>query len=348
MRLPGRKPPADRSADVGMEPELLGHVSLLGARSSWGAQTWHSDGVNRYPLDEERFVTDLPGVLRESVFAGHGPETGTLTVDDTVVTVGSCFARHVRKYLAYSGASAKGFHVPEGLNNTFAILDFVSWCITGRDDGRAFRYDRLETGEIREWTPEVERREYLDAISAAGAFVFTLGLAEVWEDRETGGVFWRGVPAEIFDADRHVFRLSSVEENEANLLQVVELVRSVTPSAPIVFTLSPVALKATFREGSCVTADCVSKSTLRVAVDRVLARGIGGVYYWPAFEVFRWIGPSLPYSVFGRPDSRHANMDVVAEVLEAFIDRFWTREAAEALRARADTARRDAFVAPPA
>ena len=69
------------------------------------------------------------------------------------------------------------------------------------------------TGEIEEWKPEEERAGYHDLFAEAGAFVFTFGLAEVWQDRETGGVFWRGVPDSIFDSDRHVFRLTTVEEN---------------------------------------------------------------------------------------------------------------------------------------
>ena len=43
-------------------------------------------------------------------------------------------------------------------------------------------------GEIKEWTPEHKRKAYADAFASAGAFVFTIGLAEVWQDRETGGV----------------------------------------------------------------------------------------------------------------------------------------------------------------
>ena len=62
---------------------------------------------------------------------------------------------------------------------------------------------------------------------------------------------------------------STVDENEANIVRIVELIRSVNPSAPIVLTLSPVPLLATFRGRSCVTADAVSKAALRMAIDNV-------------------------------------------------------------------------------
>src|SRR5439155_2068951 len=142
--------------------------------------------------------------------------------------------------------------VPSGLNNTFALLDFVSWCVTGKQTNRGYRYDVTTDGRVEEWTLEGERTGYLARLREAGAFVFTLGLAEVWQDRETGGVFWRGIPEEIFDADRHVFRLTTVDENAVNLERLIGLVRAVNPSAPIVLTLSPVPLMATFRDISCL------------------------------------------------------------------------------------------------
>ena len=57
--------------------------------------------------------------------------------------------------------------------------------------------------------------------------------------RRTGrrGIFWRGIPSEVFEDDRYAIRLTSVEENEENIRLIVDLVRSVNPSAPIVLTL---------------------------------------------------------------------------------------------------------------
>src|SRR5262249_38642029 len=162
-------------------------------------------------------------------------------------------------YLSRGGFSADTFWIPEGLNNSYAILDFVSWCVTGAETGRGHRYDTDATGKIKQWTPEHTQELVLGHLRGAGAFVFTLGLAEVWEDRATGAVFWRGVPQDIFDPDRHFFRPTSVEENEENIAATIELIRTES-DAPIVLTLSPVPLNATFRDISCLTADCVSKS----------------------------------------------------------------------------------------
>jgi hypothetical protein len=316
-------------------PGVIGAIPVHRRRESYAEHRWHLMDVNKYPNEQDVFDGDLSRLIADYIIPGHVPAEPLLGADDKVVTLGSCFARELRKYLTEGGFESGNFWVPEGLNNTYAILDFVSWIVTGEETGGGFRYDRLESGEIAEWKPEQERSEYLDAVANAGAFVFTFGLAEVWEDRETGGVFWRGVPESIFDADRHVFRLTSVEENETNIARMIELVRSVNASAPIVLTLSPVPLGATFRGISCMTADCVSKSTLRVALDRVMATEPSDVYYWPSFEVVRWAGAHLQWRAYGIPDDRphHVSRYLVAKIIDAFVEAFYTPAALAQVRA---------------
>lgn len=305
-----------------------------GKWAGWARHRWHELGAERFP-PWSRFDNDVGRLIRDWVVPGHAPPAGTLTTDDTVITLGSCFARELRSYLDRVGLPTGKVMIPSGLNNTFAILDFISLVVTGEETGRAFRYDLDHEGEVREWaTSEADRERSLRDLRDAGAFVFTLGLAEVWQDRETGGVFWRGVPEEIFDAGRHDFRLSTVEENEANLVEIVELIRSENSTAPILLTLSPVPLAATFREISCLTADCVSKSVLRVAIDRVMTRGLEGVFYWPSFEIVRWCGAHWPWRSYGLDDHnpRHVSKYLVGEIIDAFVEAFYTPAAAAELR----------------
>jgi GSCFA family protein len=317
----------------------LGALTAKRRRESywWGANRWHQDsGVVRYPEDRHAFARALPRLIRDQILPGHLPPEPLLGADDSVVTMGSCFAEELRDHLTSRGFASGNFWIPSGLNNTFAILDFISWCVTGNDTGAGFRYDRFDDGQIRRWLPDDKRDRYEQRLREAGAFVFTFGLAEVWQDRETGGVFWRGIPEKIFDADRHVFRLTTVEENEQNILRIVELIRSVNESAPIVLTLSPVPLMATFRGQSCVTADAVSKSVLRVAIDLVESRKLPNVWYWPSFEVVRWAGGHLPWPAYGIPDrrARHVTRYLVAEIIDAFVEAFYTPAAVARLRAQ--------------
>jgi GSCFA family protein len=328
------------TADESETPDggRLGALTAKRRRESywWGANQWHQAEVVRYPDDRRAFARELPRLIREQILPGHLPPEPLLEADDSVVTMGSCFAEELRDHLTARGFASGNFWIPSGLNNTFAILDFISWCATGSDTGAGFRYDRFDDGQIRQWLPEEKRESYERRLREAGAFVFTFGLAEVWQDRETGGVFWRGIPEKIFDADRHVFRLTTVEENEQNIIRIVELIRSVNESAPIVLTLSPVPLMATFRGQSCVTADAVSKSVLRVAIDLVEARRLANVWYWPSFEVVRWAGGHLPWPAYGIPDrrARHVTRYLVAEIIDAFVEAFYTPAAVAQLRAR--------------
>ena len=139
----------------------------------------------------------------------------------------------------------------------------------------------------------------------------------------------------MVDAGRHVFRLTTVEENARNLQEIVTLIRQMNAEAPIVLTLSPVPLLATFREISCLTADCVSKSVLRVAIDQVMTERIQGLYYWPSFEIVKWVGATLPWSAYGEGGSaRDVNRAVVAAIIDTFVEAYYTPEAQRAMRDR--------------
>jgi len=309
-------------------------VNVGGQQANWVKHAWYMPNVNTYPSKQVLFDTDVDAVIRTHVLPGHAPAAPMLDQSSPVITLGSCFARELRLFLSISGVNASRFWIPSGLNNTFAILDFFSWCITGKETGRGYRYERGADGGIDEWKPEAEREAYLDSFARAGAFVFTIGLAEVWQDRETGSVFWRGVPNDVFDADRHVFRLTTVDENANNLRQVVSLIRRINPTAPIVLTLSPVPLLATFREISCLTADCVSKSVLRVALDQVMSDRLPGTYYWPSFEIVKWVGATLPWSAYGEGGStRDVNRRLITHIIDAFVTAYYTPAAVESMRA---------------
>jgi hypothetical protein len=326
------------SSTVGLIGQLDAQVWPEESPDSWVQSGlkhgWYIRDINSYPTEQSAFE-DLGRLIRGSVLPGHLPERPFLDDTQPVITLGSCFARELRLFLSLSGVMSTRFWIPSGLNNTFAILDFLAWTVEGRQTGRGFRYERSHEGDIREWTPEAEREAYAKAFAAAGAFVFTIGLAEVWQDRETGGVFWRGVPNEIFNADRHVFRLTTVDENTENLRQIIALIRKVNPAAPIVLTLSPVPLLATHREISCLTADCVSKSVLRVALDNVMSDRLPDVYYWPSFEIVKWVGANLPWSAYGGGgSSRDVNRVLVSEIIDAFIESFYTPAAIAAMQAR--------------
>ncbi len=287
---------------------------------SWAENHWHAESATSYPQSNQIFG-DIENCIESFIQTGHVPEQPILKAEGNVVTIGSCFAAELRHFLTDVGLSSNSFWIPSGLNNTFALNDFLSWIVTGEETATGYRYERTVDGEVKDWKPEHERDFYLEQLKKASSFVFTLGLAEIWEDKLTNKVFWRGIPESIFDDKRHIFRLSSVSENVANIKNIISLLKEVNPSAPVIFTLSPVPLKASFQGVSCMTADCVSKSTLRVALHEALSTAPENIYYWPSFEIIKWLGCHLPYPVYGTDDSvvRHVSRFMVLQILRAFI-----------------------------
>jgi hypothetical protein len=307
-------------------------VDFLGS-ATLGA-SWRTEGARFYPRHVAEF-SDRPRLFYEQVAAGHVPAEPPLREKDQVLTFGSCFAAHLRRVLVDTGFAAEAIQLKAGLNTTFALRDFVTWCCTGRQLSGSYHYERNSEGQIADWLPSFEHDLYRRHIASAAVLVFVVGLAEVWEDALTGGVFWQGVPSAIFDERRHRHRVSTVAENVANLEALVAAVREVNPSAQIVLALSPVPLHATHRPFSCVTADAVSKAVLRLALDEVVGRGLPGVWYWPSFEMVRSIGMHAHGAFFGDDGVvRHPSDHVVSDIVDCFVRCYYEASAYERFRER--------------
>ena len=255
------------------------------------------DGVDKYILD------------------GWLPTEPFITRSTYVTAFGSCFAHQIRKRLRDYSSYVPQYpdlpivHYGEAINTTFAVLQQFRWALEGDSfDGRWHDQDVnlvVPTEEMRQNTKEVfEKTE---------VFILTLGLSEVWCDKQTGDVFWRTIPQESYDPERHQFRVTTVEENRQNLVSIVQLIRRYNPKAKIIFTLSPIPLNATFRPVSCITANSVSKAILRVAVDELMRDAVTDVYYWPAYEIVKEFYPA-PY----QGDNRHIKPELTKFILDKF------------------------------
>ena len=253
--------------------------------------------------------------------------------DRPTLTFGSCFASRIRDYLQARQSTAANVWIPEGLNNTHALLSYFEWALT--DDREALReaaFIKTTDGRIINWADgaDHEAPQIRAALKGAGGFIFTLGMTEVWRNKETSTVFWRGVPREAYDANLHEAHQSTFAENLDNVTRLVALIRREVGNVPIVFTVSPVTLTATFRGTSAMVADCASKCTLRAVVEELMAIAPADVYYWPSFEMVRWLGSHLEKSTYTLPtkdeagkiltDSIHIPDWVVAGIIGNFID----------------------------
>lgn len=304
--------------------QLVG--SLTGAYRWSDAEPWnYARESTRFFPRQEAELDELEGLIERHVLPGFVPSAPPFDRRTSqLLTMGSCFAQNLRNTLAENGLLADWLFVPPGLNNSFALRDFVDWCLTGSRSNSAYWYDEHAQGGAARWEPEREHRSYREVFAAVDGIVLTVGLAELWYDEPSGNVFWRGVPKSLYDPARHKCRVSTVAENRANIAHIVRAVRELRPGMPIILTLSPVPLKATFGASSIMAADCVSKSILRVALHELMQEGIEAVHYWPSFEIVRWLGSHLKERLFGEDGNpRHVNRRIVRLAVESFIRHFY-------------------------
>lgn len=254
-----------------------------------------------------------------------------------IASIGSCFAREVKDHLVRSGfnylQTADGPHARHGsaawdrVYNTFclrqeferALGDFdprtAAWVLP---DGR--RLDPYRKGVT--WASpaaqaaelEAHRRTARKAFVECEALVVTVGLNEIWYDRQSGDVFFQVPPRALFDEAQHGFRTATVDENLANLERMHDLLQATNPGCRMLVTVSPVPLRATFRKThNVVVSNVESKSTLLVATKAFVARHPETVFYFPSYEIVQ-TAVTEPFEL----DNRHVKRSTVAQIMRVF------------------------------
>ena len=92
----------------------------------------------------------------------------------------------------------------------------------------------------------------------------------------------------------------------------------------IILTLPPALLTTAFNKGSCVQADCLFTSTLRLTADNISNEfSDNGIFYWPSLEVFRWVGSNIS-EFYGEDDgaSWHVTEKKVDKTIASFLNHF--------------------------
>lgn len=284
-------------------------------------QWYLGPAVNRLP--------DKAGLAAEGVeqlLAGWRPETPIIGRDTRVMGLGSCFASYFLAWLAENGFNRRLETSPHNalvrygsaFENPAVIAQQFRWAFEGLDAGSLKWIGKDK--QLFEATDE-RRRLVRRSLEQTDVLVLTLGLSEVWYDRLTGEPLWRALTRKHYDPDRHVFRVESLADTRASLERIESLRRHHLPGMKIVFTVSPVRLKATFRPVSAMTANSASKAILRGALDEFL-RGHAGVlntelFYFPSYEIVQDFFRD-PYE----DDNRHVRPAVAARVVRCFAENF--------------------------
>jgi len=312
-------------------PELIAHnLSMLsydvGERRLKADVTWYrGEHCNFLP---DRKALSQSDALARYVGQGWLPARPFITKTDPITTFGSCFAEHISSYLRRNGyttadlgrnLSSYVIRCGEGMVNSAAIAQQFQWAYREKEFNEPLWYDKAGKPADYEETVRSDTREIFNRTTV---FIITLGLSEVWYNKQSGEIFWRAIPKHRFDPSRHGFKVLSVSENRENLETAYRLIRDHRPRAAIIFTLSPVPLVATFRPVSCITANSVSKASLRVAVDELMREHSGDerLFYFPSYEIVKDVIDD-PYG----EDRRHVRPEVVSTIMEFFARHYLVR-----------------------
>ncbi len=297
---------------------------------SW--QVW--PGSYKNPAPDGHFPMAVPQALR-------------LNRQTPIGSMGSCFAREIRKVLlrqGYSYITEESEHPAavhasaawERLYNTFSMRqvfeytfgaftpDLRWWRVPGSGRiqdpyRRIIIYDSIEAAETDfEHHKACSKR----ALTRAEVMILTLGLTEIWEDRTDGSVIC--LPSGPYvngggDMRRYRFRVSRYSENLRNLERIHSLMTRHNPACRLLVTVSPVHLWATFRkDADVISASCNSKSTLRAVADE-FAAAHDNVHYFPAYEMATIYSMLMGRSYFSAgKENFHVNQQTVEFIMDHF------------------------------
>jgi len=305
----------DDNAD---EKEHLIYYRMAGKKRHAHGTWYRGKHTNFHPM---RASLGEPDAVAKYVGHGWFPSAPFISKKDYITAFGSCFAREVTKFLFSEGYRVFGndltlkAHVVrsgEGIVSSAALLQQFEWAFNDTKPlGEIWHHKDGSEAEVTNDIRDTTR----DIFSQTDVFVFTLGLSEVWYDKNTDEVFWRAVPKNLFDEEKHGFRVLSADENHQNLRRVYDIIRKHRPAAKIIMTLSPIPLAATFRPISCITANAVSKASLRVAIDELMREleDDPALFYFPSYEIVT----AFLDDPMG-PDLRHPTEEAVDFVMKIF------------------------------
>jgi hypothetical protein len=267
--------------------------------------------VVRYPTAPADFAT-FRHAAAEHLLRGV-PKSPIIGLHTRVFALGSCFATNLSRSLTRYGVPVTEQFFSEDLNTTFANEAFFRWVAGGA-------VDRV-TADVEKIFPE-QQAKFREIMANTDVFIYTLGVAPGFFARSDGHYVFPvgGIMGLRSLFDQAAPRMTSVEENLANLETIRRIILELSPTASIFLTVSPIPLSAAFEAQSAIIEDCISKSTMRLAAHHMMQRGYSKFYYWPSFEIVRWLSGHIG-AVFGAEDGycRHLPDTLIDQIIDLFV-----------------------------
>jgi hypothetical protein len=315
---------------IRLDPEDEASRALLHLLQLGPAPEGRRPKLRAWPTRKASFE-DAAGVIRRSLL--RGLPTDPLAGDgSSFMTLGSCFACNLGMRLRAAGRNVHFEEIGEEVNSTFANRYLLDWVGHGAAPAGP-------TAIMESVYGPAMRERLARAIASTDVFVLTVGVAPCFFHRQTGEFMFSTMASNTASdriAEVSVMRTTTVEENADNIRHIIAAVRRIAGrKIKVVLTVSPVPLSGSSEFSSAVIADCISKSTLRLACQEVLAQRPWGVFYWPSFEIVRWLGPHFGAAqpdIYGAHDgnTRHVSPWLVDIIVDLFLEHFAAGEPAEA------------------
>lgn len=308
-----------------------------------------------YPHVSDEFSLNAD-FLAAALDLSSGPQ---LARDAKFFTVGSCFARNIAEFLKVNAVAAKTFPMAEDLNSPISNA-FMFHLMQMEPDTRTAALntwiERLFAEQPLDQRDAILTRsngmltQLATDLAEADCVILTLGnVVDFFSQKPALGgpliehtfpkflampgsedINVRAGAAARLKKLGALLRLASYQEVVEAIDGCIAGIRSIT-GAPLIVTLSPVPVDSVIgltgsNLKSAVEVDCVSKSRLRSAFDEISLRNeVGGqLFYFPSFEIVRWIAPMLPFANFGLDDaaSRHVSSPILDAICDNFLNRF--------------------------
>jgi len=276
--------------------------------------TWqtpkNSIGLDRYPprLPEDIDISSLARDLVDKEFPTPEP---FITKSTKIFSVGSCFAENISGALVDSGYDSFHVRMDETENSTFATRLLLK-----TDNEETFQTLTANSPIKLDMEEMHQRMRDIDCV------ILTIGVSLIFLDENRK--YRPGVSKTFFRKNSNTFMyMTTVDENVDNVLEIISNFKSLNPNAKVVLTVSPIPLAASLAGRSAFTSDCISKSILRTAVHLVMSKELKNVFYWPSFEIVRWLaGHTGSVLCDEGTKSRHVNKDILALIISLFLEKF--------------------------
>ena len=137
-----------------------GFTSVAKFRTETGGASWHyGEILHSFPNPKKPdLFDDISLIANEYIFKGFGPDIPIWTSKSMILAMGSCFAGRLSAWLRHNRKWCNYIDVPSGLNNSFAIRQYIEWALTGDRSTDAYWYNCNEDGKIANWEPPLEQK----------------------------------------------------------------------------------------------------------------------------------------------------------------------------------------------